>query len=60
MADYQDFELPSNWGPAEAYRRITHLLHIAYSVEVLSSETGVKLRIWFDEHCDPETHNKLS
>jgi len=36
------------------------MLHIAYSVEVLASEAGVKLRIWFEEHCNPETHNKIT
>lgn len=60
MADYQDFEPEPSWGPGEIYRRITHLLHVAYSVEVLSSGTGVILRVWFEEHCDPAMHNKIS
>jgi hypothetical protein len=60
MADYQDFEPPPTWSPANIYRRIQNLLNVAYSVEVLSFGTGVLLRVWFEEHCNPELHDKIS
>ena len=59
MADYQDFETQPDWGPREIYQRITDLLLGAYSVEVIPSGQTVKLRVWFEQHCDPAMHNRI-
>lgn len=52
MPDYDDFDPEPGATPADNWELLTQLLVGNYSVEVLPRGDSVKLRVWYDAHCE--------
>jgi hypothetical protein len=59
MANYEDFKPEPGSSAADVYAQITNYLVGCYSVEILPDQNSVILRVWYDEHCDINQHNRL-